>query len=85
MLYQITMTRAGCVEQITYVEAGNALTAIAQVEAAYQATALQIAGKDGSYVTVYWTGYEFEARQVADVQLSISLPAAVRTPVAVTV
>jgi hypothetical protein len=83
MLYQITISKAGCVEHIAYLEAKDALTAIIRVEAAYELFPLQISGKDGYYITVDWSGYEFEARQITETTQSLCLPAAM--PVLATV
>jgi hypothetical protein len=83
MLYQIPISKVGCVEQITYVEAVDALTAITHMETVYETMALQISGKDGTYINVLWTGYEFEARQVSVPKHSFCLPTAVSVPVAV--
>ena len=68
MLYQITISKAGFIQNIAYVEAEDALTAIDRVEAVYEQKQLYISGKDGRCQRVVWTGYEFEARRLPDKQ-----------------
>lgn len=64
MLYQITISSSGCVENIAFVNAQNAQEAIEQVEAQYPKRPVQLTNKDGDVTTVYWSGFEFEARAV---------------------
>lgn len=62
MLYQITISSSGSIENIAFVNAQNAQEAIDQVEAQYPRRPVQLANKDGDMETVYWSGFEFEAR-----------------------
>ncbi|RMF03825.1 MAG: hypothetical protein D6768_04980 [Chloroflexi bacterium] len=64
MLYQITISNSGSVENIAFVNAQHAQEAIEQVEAQYPRRPVQLTNKDGDVETVYWTGFEFEARVV---------------------
>ncbi len=76
MLYQITITKAGCIQNIAYVEAPNALAAINRVETAYEQKHLYLSSKGGQCQPVTWSGYEFEARRLPDTQhvLSLDMP-----------
>ncbi|GAB4450718.1 MAG: hypothetical protein Kow0031_33230 [Anaerolineae bacterium] len=73
MLYQITITKAGCIQNIAYVEAPSALAAINRVEAAYEQKHLYLSSKGGQCQMVAWSGYEFEARRLPDTQHMLSL------------
>lgn len=77
MLYQITISKIGCIQNIAYVEAPNALAAINRVEAAYEQKQLYLSSKGGQCESVVWSGYEFEARQLPRTQhvLNLGTPA----------
>ncbi len=66
MLYQVTISRMGCVEYIACVGADSALEAINRVEETFVKRTFLTAGKEGCYVAVTWSGYEFEARQLEE-------------------
>jgi hypothetical protein len=75
MLYQITITKIGCIQNIAYVEAPNALAAINRVEAAYEQKQLYLSSKGKLCEAVVWTGFEFEARQLPGTQHVLNLAA----------
>lgn len=85
MLYQITISRIGCIQNIAYVEAPNALAAINRVEAAYEQKQLYLSSKGGQCESVMWSGYEFEARLLLEPQHVLSLTAPTEMPQLVSV
>ncbi len=65
MLYQVIISKVGCVEDVVEVKAGSALEAIDVVEAAYEKFGVLISTASGELTTALWSGYEFEARALS--------------------
>jgi hypothetical protein len=66
MLYQVIISRMGCVEYIACVGADSALEAIDRVEDTFAKRTFLASAKEGCYVAVTWSGYEFEARRLEE-------------------
>ncbi len=64
-MYQVIVSRQGSIVEKVGVLAASALEAIEQVEANYKPVRMQLSTKNGDFITVSWTGYEFQARRTA--------------------
>lgn len=64
MLYQVTISRAGCVKDIVQINALDALAAINRVEANFETFTIIVSVGYREIVSVQWSGYEFEARRL---------------------
>ena len=73
MLYQVTISKMGRVEYMACVGAESALEAINRVEDTFAKRTFLTATKEGGYVAVTWSGYEFEARRLPDTQHMLCL------------
>ncbi len=70
MQYQIIVSRAGTVLNTVKLEARSALEAIEQLDAAHEKFIVQISHGHDELIPMLWSGYEYEARQVASPKIA---------------
>lgn len=64
MRYQITISRAGTILEVVNIEARSALEAIEQLDAVHEKFIVQLSHGHDELISVPWSGYEYEVRQI---------------------